>query len=128
MDEIKSTTILDKAISLLDAVFTKKQGNLHYSLHKNEFPGLTKQQYLSQAQQVTETKQGKKEIQYVRKDKSRVRYNLNTKVMTIWYPVNNTIATHFKPKFNNKTKVVNKEASYEYIRNDMKSNGITPNF
>lgn len=119
---------LDKAIQLIDVMFNKTNGSAHFSKHKEEFPGVTKKQYLTQAKEATETKQGKGEIQYKRMDGSLVRYNLKTNVMTVWYPKEEVIATHFKPKFNSKTGTVNKKESLEYVRNDMRKNGKKPNF
>lgn len=119
---------LDKAIQIIDAMFNKQNGSAHYGKHKQEFPGVSKKQYLKQAQEATESKQGKGEIQYKRKDGSLVRYNLQTNIMTVWYPKEEAIATHFKPKFNNKTGTVNKKESFEYVRNDMRKNGKKPNF
>lgn len=119
---------LDIAIQLCDATFSSKVGSAHYNKHKSEFQNLTKKQYLEQAKQITESKQGKVEIQYTRKDGSKARYNLQTNILTIWYPKEDRIATHFKPKFDSKTRTVNTKESYEYVRNDMKKNGKQPLF
>ena len=119
---------LDMAIQLCDATFSNKVGSVHYNKHKSEFPNLTKKQYLKQAKEITESKQMKGEIQYKRKDGSKAKYNLQTNILTIWYPKEDRIATHFKPKFNSKTGTVNTKESYEYVRNDMKKNGKQPPF
>ena len=83
---------------------------------------------MEQAKEVTEAKQQKGEIQYTRKDGSKAKYNLQTNVFTIWYPKENRVATHFKPKFDDKTGTVNTKESYEYVRNDMRKNGKKPPF
>lgn len=120
--------VLDRAILICDAIFNKKAGSVHFNKHKTEFPGITKKQYLEQAKEVTEAKQQKGEIQYTRKDGSKAKYNLQTNVFTIWYPKENRVATHFKPKFDDKTGTVNTKESYEYVRNDMRKNGKKPPF
>lgn len=119
---------LDLAIFLLDAEFTNRQLNKHYERHQEEFKGMSKQQYAERAKAATERKLTKGDIRYNRKDGSKALYNLNTGELTIWYPKNNTIATHFLPKFDKDKKTQNLKASKEYVRKDMQKNGLKPNF
>ena len=125
VEEMKA---LDLAISLLDAEFTKGQLNKHYREHKKEFKGLTKEQYANRAKEASEREPLKGEVKYSRKDGSKALYNLKTGEFTVWYPANNTVATHFKPKFDKKSKKQNMKASREYVRKDMKENGLKPSF
>lgn len=120
--------LLDKAIQTLDASFTKMQGSKHYSSHKKEFPGLSKADYKAQAENETLRTKTNQDVEYKRKDGSKALYNRQSHVLTIWYPSNDTIATHFKPRFDKKKGKQNIKASDEYVRQDMRNNGLNPTF
>ena len=119
---------LTLAILLCDAEFANKSGSVHYAKHGKEFGDITESEYRKLAKEATERKQQKGEVEYKRNDGSKVRYNLSTNVMVIWYPKADMVASMFKPKFDPKTKTVNTKASFEYVRKDMMKNGKKPPF
>lgn len=120
---------LDKAIKLLeDAEFTKRNLNIHHAKHKHEFNNISREDYAAKAKNNSENSKIKGDIEYRRKDGSKVRYNLRNGELTIWNVKENEVITLFKPKFDPVKKIVKATASKEYVRNDMKKNGKIPPF
>ena len=82
---------IDKAISIIDAVFSRNNLNQHKK-HAAEM-GLSKRQYANNGKELSEAKPGGNIIQYTRPDGRQVKLNIQTKEYVVYK--GNTIITHY---------------------------------
>lgn len=83
---------LSKAIAIIDAQFTRKQGEIHSSKHAKEM-GMSKNEYLYNAE-VSSLSSGKEWIIYKRKDGMTVKFNIRNNDYVVYNPKTNNILTY----------------------------------